>query len=88
MKVTLCMGSNCVAMGNMSIQTQLEDLKEFLSWDSLEIAFEQCLGQCKVNESASPVIMIDGEVILSATSEAVMEKVMEGYRREMPESDI
>jgi NADH:ubiquinone oxidoreductase subunit E len=87
MKVTLCMGSNCVMMGNMSIQTQLEDLKESLKWDALEIEFQQCQGQCKIDEATSPVVMIDGEEILSATSEVVMEKVMEGYRGEMPESE-
>ncbi len=86
MKVTLCMGSNCVMMGNMSIQTQLEDLKESLEWDSLEIEFQQCQGQCKIDEATSPVVMINGEENLSATSEVVMEKVMEGYRGEIPES--
>lgn len=80
MKVTLCMGSNCVMKGNMSIQSQLEDLKESLEWEDLEIGFEHCLGQCKKDQGASPVVLVDGEVITGATSEVVMEKVMKGYR--------
>ena len=88
MKVTLCMGSNCVMMGNMSIQAQLEDLKESLDWDGLEITFEHCLGQCKTDDNSTPVVVIDGEVIESATSQVVMEKVMAGFQREMPDAEV
>lgn len=85
MNVTICMGSNCVMMGSMSIQTQVEDLKESLGWEELEIEVAHCLGLCKSDGNATPVVIIDGVVLERAASEVVMEKVMAGYHRELPE---
>lgn len=82
MKVKLCMGSNCVMMGSMSIQAQLEELKSSLEWDKLEIEFDKCLDYCKGSDQSSPVVIINDEVIQGATSEIVMEKVMAVYHLE------
>lgn len=76
MKVTLCMGSNCVMMGNMNLLSQLEDLQESMEDISLEIETVKCLGFCKKEERVSPVAIIDGEVLKRANAQEVMEKIV------------
>lgn len=80
MKVTVCMGSSCVMMGNMNILSQLEDLQESMPELDLEIETVKCLGDCKVQDDVAPVVKIDGETIVRATSQTIMEKVTQSLR--------
>lgn len=75
MKVTVCMGSNCVMMGNMNILSQLEDLQETMPELDIEIETVKCMGFCKVEENSSPVVRIEDETITCATSQIIMEKL-------------
>lgn len=76
MKVTLCMGSNCVMMGNMNLLTQLEDLQESMDDLRLDIETVKCLGLCKEEEHVSPVVVIDNEVFKCANAHEVMERIV------------
>lgn len=84
MKVKVCMGSNCTLRGAMNILDQIEELKNIVDQDSdnytdekLEFEAVRCLDYCKkVNENVSPVVIIDEEIMLNATSQTVMEKIM------------
>lgn len=87
MTIKICMGSTCVMMGSMSIQAQLEELKSALGWEALELEFVKCMNYCKGSDQSSPVVVLDGEVILGATSEIVMEKIMAVYHAQQDGHD-
>lgn len=75
MKVTVCMGSNCVLMGAMSIHSQLEDLQESMPELNIELETAKCLGNCKNEEGICPVVKIDDELIKNASSQQIMERL-------------
>ena len=89
MNVKICVGSNCTLLGSMSILDQIDDLKDIISEDSdnyndeeLEVEAIKCLGFCKeTNEKVSPVVVIDNEPMFNATSQTVMEKIVNKMRR-------
>lgn len=89
MKVKVCVGSNCTLLGSMSILDQIDDLKDIISEDAdnystegLEVEVIKCLGYCKeTNEQVAPVVVIDGEPMFNATSQAVMEKIVNKIRK-------
>lgn len=77
MKVRICMGSNCVMMGSMTILNQIEDLKETMNLEDLEIENVKCFGYCKNdNKNVGPVVEVDGKVLKNVTSEDVMSLIM------------
>lgn len=89
MKVKVCVGSNCTLLGSMSILDQIDDLKDIIKEDAesyseegLEVEAIKCLGFCKeTNEKVSPVVVIDDEPMFNATSQAVMEKIVNKIRK-------
>lgn len=89
MNVKVCVGSNCTLLGAMGILDQIEDLKDIINEDldnynieELEVEVVKCLGFCKgTNKKISPVVVIDDEPIFNATSQIVMEKIMNKVRR-------
>ena len=89
MKVKVCVGSNCTLLGSMGILDQIEDLKDIISEnidsyidEELEVEAIKCLGFCKVmNEKVAPIAVIDDEVILNATGQTVMEKIVKQMRK-------
>jgi len=89
MKVKVCVGSSCALLGSMSILDQLDDLKDIISEDSesyndeeLEIEAIKCLGYCKETDAnVAPVVVIDGEPMYNATSQTVMEKIVNKIRK-------
>lgn len=89
MKVKVCVGSNCTLLGSMGILDQLDDLKEIISEDAasykneeIEVEVIKCLGYCKeTNEKVAPVVVIDDEPMFNATSQTVMEKIVNKMRK-------
>lgn len=89
MKVKVCVGSNCTLLGSMGILDQIEDLKDIIDNDSdnyrdeeLEVEAIKCLGFCKNSDvKVAPVVVIDGEPMFKATSQTVMEKIVNKIRK-------
>lgn len=89
MKVKVCVGSNCTLLGAMSILDSIDDLREIISEDQesyneveLESEAIKCLGFCKnTHEKIAPVVVIDEEPMYNATSQAVMEKIINKIRK-------
>lgn len=89
MKIKVCMGSNCTLLGAMNILDQIEELENIIDLDpdhytneKLEIEALSCLNYCKKNnENVSPVVIIDGDIMFNATSQTVMEKIMNVLRK-------
>jgi len=84
MRVKVCMGTNCTLLGAMNILDSIEDLKDIIeenneeyNEDELHVEAVKCLNYCKeTKENIAPVVVIDDEVILNATSQEVMEKIV------------
>lgn len=89
MKVKVCVGSNCTLLGSMSILDQIDDLKDIISEDAdnystegLEVEVIKCLGFCKESDkNVAPVVVIDDEPMFNATSQTVMEKIVNKIRK-------
>ena len=89
MKVKVCVGSNCTLLGAMNILDQIEDLKEIISEEpesyneeSLDVEAVKCIGFCKESdENIAPVVVIDDEAIFNASSQVVMEKILDKLRK-------
>lgn len=89
MKIKVCVGSSCTLLGSMGILDQIEDLKEIISEDAdnysdeeLEVEAIKCLGYCKeTEEKVAPVVVIDDEPMFNATSQTVMEKIVNKMRK-------
>ena len=77
MKVTICMGSRCVMMGSMMIYDQIESLHESIPELDLEIDTVTCMQMCKENEHNCPFVLLDGKLVEKATSQGVMERIMD-----------
>lgn len=78
MKVTICMGARCTLMGANAIYDAVEYLQDHLcgpeselcSAENLEVEFAHCLNYCKIhNNEASPVVIVDDEIMLKATAQ-------------------
>ena len=89
MKVKVCVGSHCTLLGSMNILDQLDDLKEIIGEDldnyndeDLDVEAIKCLGFCKNTDSkVAPIVVIDGEPMYNATSQNVMEKIINKIRK-------
>jgi len=71
--VQICVGTHCTMMGAMHLYEVLQSMQE----EGLEITIDlvRCFGDCKTNEA--PVVVVNDKKIVSATSEKVMEYIME-----------
>ncbi len=90
MKVKVCVGSSCTLLGSMNILDQLDDLKDIIFEDAdnysdeeFEVEAIKCLGFCKEKEkeNVAPIVIIDDEPIFNATSQIVMEKIVNKLRK-------
>ncbi len=90
MKIKVCVGSNCTLLGSMSILDQIEDLKDIIKDDpdnysdeELDVEAVKCLDICKnTDKTVAPIVVIDDdEVILNATGQIVMEKIINKIRK-------
>lgn len=89
MKIKVCVGSSCTLLGSMGILDQIDDLKDIISEDAdnyndeeLEVEVIKCLGYCKETaEKVAPVVVIDDEPMFNATSQTVMEKIVNKMRK-------
>ncbi len=77
MKVVICMGSRCVMTGAMTIYDQVEALYETIPGLDLEIETVTCLKMCKESEQDCPYVLVDGEVVKRATSQGIMQMIMD-----------
>ncbi|MDF2616983.1 MAG: Respiratory-chain dehydrogenase 24 Kd subunit [Sedimentibacter sp.] len=89
MKIKVCVGSSCTLLGSMGILDQIDDLKDIISEDAdnyndeeIEVEAIKCLGYCKETvEKVAPVVVIDDEPMFNATSQTVMEKIVNKMRK-------
>ena len=89
MKVKVCVGSNCTLLGSMNILDQIDDLRDIIFEDAdnysdeeLEVEAIKCLGFCKkTKENVAPIVVVDKEPIFNATSQTVMEKIVNKLRK-------
>ncbi|HBC31193.1 MAG TPA: NADH-quinone oxidoreductase [Clostridiales bacterium] len=89
MKVKVCVGSNCTLLGSMNILDQIEDLEDIIREDAyiysdeeLDVEAIKCLGYCKeIKKNVAPVVVVDEEPIFNATSQTVMEKIVNKLRK-------
>ena len=89
MKVKICTGTRCIFYGADNIMDNVIDLKESLSeypireGADFDIELCSCDGTCKTSEKRiAPVVTIDDEKILKATSPQVMERILGGLQEE------
>ncbi len=76
-KVNICSGTACFVMGSSDILLLEERLPEHLK-DIVEIEGATCLGYCKdLSKGKAPFVVINGEVISSATLPMVINRIEE-----------
>lgn len=80
-EVKLCMGSRCMMAGASSILDVLEELVEDIQVDypdtQIKISSTKCQKYCKNDKNVVPVVKINDETVFNASTQVVMEKVME-----------
>lgn len=85
-KIKLCMGSRCMMAGASTIHDVLEELQEeiLVQYPEVEIQIDttKCKKYCKEDSKIVPVVRINEEIIFNATTQVVMEKVMELVNQE------
>jgi len=78
-KVSICTGTACYVMGASELLLLEEMLPENLK-DKVEIEGVTCLEKCKgtgIGKSKAPFVMVDDELISSATVQSVIAKIEE-----------
>lgn len=78
-KVSICTGTACYVMGASELLLLGEMLPEDLK-DKVEIEGVTCLDKCKgagSGKSKPPYVLVDGELIESATVQSVIAKIEE-----------
>lgn len=75
-KVDVCVGTHCTMMGAMNIIELIDDMKQEYPEHDIEVHTIKCFDACKVADVA-PIVKINGDTIHNATSERVMEKIMD-----------
>ena len=78
-KVSICTGTTCYVMGASELLLLEEVLPEHLK-DVVEIEGVTCLEKCKstgVGKSQAPFVMVDDELISSASVQSVIAKIEE-----------
>ena len=74
-KVQICVGTHCTMMGAMDIYEFVTNMNDEYQDRQIEVELVKCFGDCKANQA--PVVLVEGRKITSATSEKVMETIME-----------
>lgn len=74
-KVQICVGTHCTMMGAMDIYEFVNNMNDEYQDRQIEVELVKCFGDCKAN--LAPVVLVEGRKITSATSEKVMETIME-----------
>ena len=86
-KVEICTESRCMMEGASTIFDILEDLSEEITERHPEIKIEiensKCRQYCKKDPGLVPVVEINGEVVFNASTQVVMEKVMDLVKLEI-----
>lgn len=73
--VTICTGTTCFLMGAARLQLLEENLPEGLR-DCVKIEGSHCLGLCgDRNVGKAPFVLIDGEILPSATLPRLLELI-------------
>ncbi len=79
--VEICSGSQCMMAGASSMYDVLEQLADDLKAQGYDVevnlGFSKCMQYCKQDNKMSPVVKVNDEVITRATSQEVMEKIVE-----------
>ena len=78
-KVSICTGAACYVMGASELLLLEEMLPENLK-DKVEIEGVTCLERCKntgIEKNKAPFVLVDGELIESATVQSVLAKIEE-----------
>ncbi len=80
--IEVCAGTHCSMMGSMDIVTAIEslvELKETGIQCDIDIQMTPCMGVCE-RGAFSPVVRIDGEVIMRAEAETIMSRLLDKSR--------
>ena len=75
--VQICLGTTCFVMGSGQLQNLFDVLPEMFGEDKVNVVGERCFGSCNKADafSKAPFVMVDGELISSATEEKVIDAV-------------
>lgn len=80
-KVEICSGSQCMMAGASTMYDVLENLSEDLKEQGYEVdihvEFSKCMQYCRQDKKLSPVVKINDEIITKATTQGVMERIVE-----------
>ncbi len=86
-RVNICTGSRCMMEGASSIHDVLEELIEDIEKNNPEIEIKidntKCKQYCKEDAKLVPVVQVNDEVIFNASTQVVMEKVMDLVKLEL-----
>jgi NADH:ubiquinone oxidoreductase subunit E len=74
-KVSICVGTRCTMMGALDIYESVTEMQEEYQGQRIEVELVKCFGVCKSHDA--PVVLVGDRRITSATSEKVMETIME-----------
>ena len=80
--IEVCAGTHCSMMGSMDIVTAIEslvELKESGFQCDIDIQIKPCMGVCE-RGALSPVVRIDGEVLIRAETETIMSRLLDKSR--------
>lgn len=84
-KVEICSGSKCMMAGASAmydvVESLVDDLKEQGYEAEIDLGFSKCMQFCRQDSNLTPVVKINDEVITKATTQGVMEKIMELSKR-------
>ena len=75
--VKICFGTHCTMMGAMDIMESVNEMKEEMGAEAVEVQVEiaKCF-ECKVPANA-PIVIVGDQQIIMATAEKVMAKIMD-----------
>jgi len=73
-KITICLGTTCHLLGSSHFQNILQELPESLR-DHIEIKWERCLGYCSSDIGNAPYVLINEQLMHSATLPQIVEKI-------------
>lgn len=86
-KIKICTGSRCMMEGASTIYDVLEELIEEIAENHPEVEIEidntKCRKYCKDDNKLVPVVQINEDVIFNASTQVVMEKVMDLVKLEL-----
>ncbi|MDO4710351.1 MAG: (2Fe-2S) ferredoxin domain-containing protein [Peptostreptococcaceae bacterium] len=79
--VEICSGSKCMMAGASTmfdvIESLVDDLKEQGYEAEVNLGFSKCMQYCRQDPNLTPVVKINDEVVTKATTQGVMEMIVE-----------